>query len=126
ALGRRLAPRAVVVEHDTVPVFAFSGGDEPEGDIARDGVGRPVEPVLPPAHARRAVDEHVAGLDHDLVDLRREPLLGPVRALEDPLRAPARLAHVDAPRPRQPAVVVDRDLARLEIDVALLDAVAPA
>src|SRR4029078_10932113 len=30
----------------------------------------------------------------------------------------------DAPRPGQPAIVVDRDLAGLEVDVALLDPVA--
>src|SRR4029078_2993614 len=64
--------------------------------------------------------------DDDVVDLRAEPLLAAVDPLEDLLGALARLAAEDAPRPRQPAVVVDRDLARLEVDVALLDAVAAA
>src|SRR5262249_61090660 len=66
------------------------------------------------------------GSDLDLVAFRGQPLAAAVWSDEDLLRASARLAAQDAPGVGQPAVVVDRDLARLQIDVALLDPVAAA
>ena len=122
--GRRVdAPSA---EHDAVRRQRLLARDEPERHVARDRLDRPVEPVLPAAAARRAVDQHVAGLHLDLVALGRQHLLGAVGAPQQLGRALARLAAEHAPRPRQPAVVVDRDVARLEVDVALLDPVAAA
>ena len=62
-LGRRLVDRAVVGEDDAVARPGRSRAtDEPERDVARDRLDRPVEPVLPAAAARRPVDEHVARL----------------------------------------------------------------
>ena len=113
-------------QHDAVAAPRLLARHEAEGDVARDRLDRPVEAVLPAAAARRAVDEHVAGRDLDLVALGRQHLLGAVGAAQELRRALARLAAEHAPRPREPAVVVDRDLARLEVDVALLDPVAAA
>src|SRR4029079_14661499 len=97
--------------------------DEAERDVAGNDVGGPVQPVLPAATAGGAVHEHVAGLDDDVVALGRQPLLRAVRPFEDLLGAAAGLAAEDAPRPGEPAVVVDRDLTGLEVHVPLLDAV---
>ena len=66
---------------------------EPERDVALDRLDRPVEPVLPAAAARGAVDQHVARLDRHLVALGRQHLLGPVDAPQDLRRALARLAR---------------------------------
>src|SRR5581483_10823150 len=126
-LLRRLEVGApVVLQHDTVAAQRLLARDEPEGDVADDRLDGPVEAVLPAAAARRPVDQHVAGPDLDLVALRRQPLLRAVGPAQDLLRPAAGLAAEHAPRPGQPAVVVDRDLARLEVDVPLLDAVAAA
>src|SRR6187200_1843598 len=74
-LRRRLVDGAVVGEDDAVALFRPFAADEPEGDVACDELGGTVEPVLPAAAARRPVDEHVAGLDDDVVALRRQRLL---------------------------------------------------
>src|SRR5205823_3479424 len=102
------------------------GRHEPERDVTLHGLDGPIEAILPAAAPGGPVDEHVAGLHLDAVTLGRQYLLGAVGALEPLRRARAGPAAEDSPRPRQPAVVVDRDLSRLEVDVALLDAVAAA
>src|SRR3954447_4866773 len=75
---------------------------------------------------------HLAGSTCSVPSARRSSLVE--RAPGSPPRTPhargaqppAGVEACAAPRPRQPAVVVDRDLAGLEVDVALLDAVAAA
>ena len=62
-----LVDRAVVGEADAVALLRQLAADEPERDVAGDEVGGAVEPVFPAAAPGRAVDEHVARLDDDVV-----------------------------------------------------------
>jgi hypothetical protein len=64
--------------------------------------------------------------DPHVVALAGQVLAAAVDPLEDLARAPAGQPAVDSPRIRQPAVVVDGDLARLQEAVDDLDAVAAA
>ncbi len=76
----RLVGRPVVRDDDAVALLANSRLTSPNDDVADDRLDGPVEPVLPAAAAGRPVDEHVARLDPDVVALRRQHLLRPVRA----------------------------------------------
>ena len=49
--------------------------------FARERLGSALEPVLPAASTRGAIDEHVAGLGLDVVAFRGQYLLGSVGAL---------------------------------------------
>src|SRR4029077_10437066 len=116
--------RRGIADDDAVALLRELRRHEAEGHVPLYGLDRPVEAILPAPPACGLVDEHVAGLYLDPVALRRQPLLRPVCALQQLRRALAGPAAEHSPRPGQPAVVVNRDLPRLEVDVALLDAVA--
>src|SRR5690606_34218890 len=101
-------------------------GHQPAPDLQRDQLGGTPQRVAPPAAAPRDEVEHVAGPDRNVVDLAGQDLAGAVGPV-DPLAAPLpRPPAVHAPRVGEPAVVVDRDRARLLEAVRHVHAVAAA
>src|SRR5699024_8905422 len=102
------------------------GADQSTTYLERDELGIAFERVAPAPSAPCDEMQYVALVDVDIVHLAREHL-APTLGAVDPL-APTRTGSttVDAPRIREPTVVMDRDRARLPEPVRHLDTVAAA
>ena len=122
---RRRRVDAPVLQHDAVAARAFLA-DQAGLDVERDLRRLALERIAAAAAAPGLVDEQVARLDLDAIGLRRQQLLAAVGALQQLAAARAGQSAVHAPGIGEPAIVVDRDLARLEEPVADADAVAAA
>ena len=104
---------APIAEHDPVLATGLVGADQPAPKIASHLVVGPIQRI-PPTAACRDEDEQIAGLDLEVVDLRRDAFATPVAADQGLAGDGAGLAAPESPGLRSVAIVVQRDRSRRE------------
>ncbi len=82
ALGPQAARHLLVADHDAVVLEGRALRDEPLLDVLQHALDGPLEGIAPAAGAGGFVDQDVAGLHLDEVDLRGQLLAAAVRAYE--------------------------------------------
>src|SRR6202047_4894612 len=113
-------------ENDAVILARLRLAHQPAGDVVARARRIALERIAPATAAGGAENDAVAVADPHIVDLGRQRFAAAVLAHQPFLRARRRTTAGNAPRLRVMAVIVDRDVAFLQKEKDLLDAIAAA